>query len=388
MSAPPVPTSSRVSSLAMRGQRIDRVRAQPHPAEPSVDPAQVAQVPGSAAGSSSGPSSSSTASVRRSIEGSVRRARTMASHDRRRRRGPDRPPRAPRRTAGGDPGRRAVQHGPDDRAARVAGRVPRPAVDRPIRRRCCATRSSDPASTCRWPTRPTRRPRSPSPRLDAAGAATLPIPHRRDIRAEPVARGRSVRALAMRPRAVHLGTLGLVLEPMATALAVAVAADRRRHAGHARSELPAARSIRDRDGLSRPPRAHRATGRCRQGQRRRPRLPRAGPAAAAAARAILAAARRSCSDRWRRARAGARHDDRCRPGPRPAVAVVDTVGAGDAFGGGFLARWIERGAGRAELADTAAVHDAVTFADRGLGPDLPASRRRSAASRRAPPCAG
>ena len=31
----------------------------------------------------------------------------------------------------------------------------------------------------------------------------------------------------------------------------------------------------------------------------------------------------------------------------PPVAIVDTVGAGDAFGGGFLARWIERGLGRA-----------------------------------------
>ena len=46
MSAPPVPTSSRVSCVAMRGQRIDRVCAQPHAAEPAVDPAQVAQVAG------------------------------------------------------------------------------------------------------------------------------------------------------------------------------------------------------------------------------------------------------------------------------------------------------------------------------------------------------
>ena len=29
----------------------------------------------------------------------------------------------------------------------------------------------------------------------------------------------------------------------------------------------------------------------------------------------------------------------------PQVAVVDTIGAGDAFGGAFLARWIERGWG-------------------------------------------
>jgi fructokinase len=44
--------------------------------------------------------------------------------------------------------------------------------------------------------------------------------------------------------------------------------------------------------------------------------------------------------------------------------VVDTVGAGDAFGGAFLARWIERGFGRAALADEAALRDAVAWANR------------------------
>jgi fructokinase len=46
----------------------------------------------------------------------------------------------------------------------------------------------------------------------------------------------------------------------------------------------------------------------------------------------------------------------------PAVTVVDTVGAGDAFGGAFVARWIERGLGRVELADEGAVRDAVGWA--------------------------
>ena len=45
--------------------------------------------------------------------------------------------------------------------------------------------------------------------------------------------------------------------------------------------------------------------------------------------------------------------------PVPRVELVDTVGSGDAFGGGFLARWVERGLGRAELADADAVVDAT-----------------------------
>jgi fructokinase len=45
----------------------------------------------------------------------------------------------------------------------------------------------------------------------------------------------------------------------------------------------------------------------------------------------------------------------------PRVAVVDTIGAGDAFGGGFLAWWHGRGLGAAELADTALVVKAAAF---------------------------
>jgi fructokinase len=46
----------------------------------------------------------------------------------------------------------------------------------------------------------------------------------------------------------------------------------------------------------------------------------------------------------------------------PAVPVVDTVGSGDAFGGGFLARWIEQDLGRDALADAGLVRDAVEVA--------------------------
>jgi fructokinase len=50
--------------------------------------------------------------------------------------------------------------------------------------------------------------------------------------------------------------------------------------------------------------------------------------------------------------------------PVPVVEVVDTVGAGDAFGGAFLARWLEQGLGRVELADVDRLEDAVAFAVR------------------------
>jgi fructokinase len=45
----------------------------------------------------------------------------------------------------------------------------------------------------------------------------------------------------------------------------------------------------------------------------------------------------------------------------PAVAVVDTIGAGDAFGGGFLAWWRAQGFGREQLDDQSAVVAAATF---------------------------
>ncbi len=48
----------------------------------------------------------------------------------------------------------------------------------------------------------------------------------------------------------------------------------------------------------------------------------------------------------------------------PRVDVVDTVGAGDALGGGFLAAWIGAGRGRADLVDTDALLEATLFAAR------------------------
>jgi fructokinase len=46
----------------------------------------------------------------------------------------------------------------------------------------------------------------------------------------------------------------------------------------------------------------------------------------------------------------------------PRVVIVDTIGAGDAFGAGFLEAWMRDGHGRPELADGAAVVEATRFA--------------------------
>jgi fructokinase len=50
--------------------------------------------------------------------------------------------------------------------------------------------------------------------------------------------------------------------------------------------------------------------------------------------------------------------------PVPTVEVVDTVGAGDAFGGGFLASWTAAGRGRDDLASMDLVCDSVRVAVR------------------------
>jgi fructokinase len=48
----------------------------------------------------------------------------------------------------------------------------------------------------------------------------------------------------------------------------------------------------------------------------------------------------------------------------PTVDVVDTIGAGDAFGGGFLAWWSARGLGRDQLSDHDLVVEGARFAAR------------------------
>jgi fructokinase len=46
----------------------------------------------------------------------------------------------------------------------------------------------------------------------------------------------------------------------------------------------------------------------------------------------------------------------------PPVEVADTIGAGDAFGGAFLARWTGHGMTRPHLDEPDAIRDALAFA--------------------------
>ena len=193
--------------------------------------------------------------------------------------------------------------------------------------------------------------------LDADGAATYRF-HTAETAAPGLAAEDVLTAFAMAPAAVHIGTLGLVLEPIASSLAVGVA----NLGGETLLMVdPNCRPsvIVDRDGyLTRLARifaradvvkvsaddlAYMATDRsARHGARD---LLDAGPALVLltdGGRAVWAVGRGFEIEL-----------------PVPQVSVVDTVGSGDAFGGAFLAWWVEQGLGRSELRDQNVVGEAA-----------------------------
>jgi fructokinase len=170
-------------------------------------------------------------------------------------------------------------------------------------------------------------------------------------------------ALATRPAAFHLGTLGLVLEPLATALADAL------------EDVPPgtfvlldpncrAPAIADRGAyLARLLRVFRRVDAVKASRDDLDFLWPGMPVAVAAHRILTAGPAAVLVTDGERPVSGfttgwAFELD------VPYGPVVDTVGAGDAFGGAFLARWIERGFGRTELAVQSAVRDAVELAIR------------------------
>ncbi len=216
--------------------------------------------------------------------------------------------------------------------------------------------------------------------LDDDGVASYRF-HTSDTSAAALSPEAVEAALARRPRAVHLGTLGLALEPVADVLAAAIPA-----VGAETLVMldPNCRPRVIRDRAAYLDRLERILTRADVVKVSIDDLaylaPDRSPTAAAQAFLDRGATVVLVTDG---------------PGPVlivtatgvaqlaiPAVSIVDTVGAGDAFGGGFLARWIERGSGREDLADSAEGPRRGRLRHRGRGPDLPACRRRS---RRAAP---
>jgi fructokinase len=168
-------------------------------------------------------------------------------------------------------------------------------------------------------------------------------------------------ALAMRPAAFHVGTLGLVLEPMASVL----------RAGLARADDETLvmldpncrpRAIHDRTAYVERIDAIVARSDVVKASVEDLGYLQPGVPATDAARALLERGPTAVvlTDGGRPVRVATR--DGMVAVPVPPVEVVDTVGAGDAFGGAFLARWIERDWGPRDLADMDRLVDAVNYA--------------------------
>ena len=175
-------------------------------------------------------------------------------------------------------------------------------------------------------------------------------------------RGRARRAARARSRPCSSARSGSCSSRWRARSRPSSTASRARHAGRRRPELPPARDRRP-VGLPRAgcggPRAHATWSRSPR------RTSRSSTPAATRSNATARAARRRpvgrrCSPAAATAR---RRDERPRRG-RPAAAreVVDTIGAGDAFAGGFLSWWRERDLGADALADLDTVVEAATFA--------------------------
>jgi fructokinase len=194
-------------------------------------------------------------------------------------------------------------------------------------------------------------------------------------------------ALPARTAAVHVGTLGLVLEPLAVALEAVVA----RVTGRTMVVVdPNCRPSAICDPQAYRARLRRVLAMSDLAKVSEEDLAWLDPGVPApdAARALLALG--PAAVLLTRGAAGAtvltpRGDT---PIAAVTVDVVDTIGAGDAFGGGFLAWWSSHGLGRDDLARDEPVVAAARFAalvaartvaragasPPALGPDVPMAR--------------
>ena len=161
---------------------------------------------------------------------------------------------------------------------------------------------------------------------------------------------------------LHVGTLGLALEPVATALEAVVERLAGERADRRRPELPPVGGRRRRTPTASASTACSGTPTCsRSARRTSSSSSRTGPAVEAV-RALLEHG--PSVGLLTRGPNGALVVTRTAEVavPAPRAKVVDTIGAGDAFGGGFLAWWSERGLGREELGQIDLVVEATEFA--------------------------
>jgi fructokinase len=198
--------------------------------------------------------------------------------------------------------------------------------------------------------------------LDESGAATYHF-YLEGTAAPGLADDSLTDGLAVATRAIHVGTLGLVLEPMASTLEALV--------GGAADDVvvmvdPNCRPSATPDPAALRSRVQRLAVRADVLKVSRDDLVflYSGIATDAAVRSLLelGPAAILVTDGGRQVHAYVRGAVIELPVPR--VQIVDTVGAGDAFGGAFLSSWIERGLGRTELADPELLKPSVAFAIR------------------------
>jgi fructokinase len=197
--------------------------------------------------------------------------------------------------------------------------------------------------------------------LDAAGTAT----YRFDLdgTSAPGLSLDAVLATGLRPDAIdvlHVGTLGLVLEPSATTIEALVAAV---PAPTLVMLDPNARPAATADPARYRTRIARLAARAdviKVSADDLRFLDPGGDEAAALGRLLAGGATVLRTDGGRSVEIVTGSERRTVP--VPSVDLVDSVGAGDAFGGGFLAAWVTAGSDRADLARLDAVTDAVRFA--------------------------